>query len=95
LRSDETIACNTPTPGPSGTFESLDGVLGNWCAIETGGALLCFDRGNALPGFGPPPTGSFSELSYGVSHACARALTGEVVCWGDDSLGQSTVPADL
>jgi hypothetical protein len=41
-----------------------------------------------------PPSGTFTSVSAGGSHTCALTVAGEAVCWGSDSYGQSTAPAN-
>ena len=51
-----------------------------------------------VTGFGPDAdaataTLSFTELSAGLYHTCGETNARTIICWGDDSLGQSSVPA--
>jgi len=39
-----------------------------------------------------PPSGTFVQVSVGLSHSCGLATGGALYCWGDDSDGQSTPP---
>ena len=52
---------------------------------------------NPTPTVGQPvdtaPMASFADsLSTGGGHTCALKTDGSIVCWGDDSWGQATVP---
>jgi len=93
ILTDGTSVCwggsYAPTP-PSGTFSGLSSASysGNMCWIGTDGTLQCATSayGTQLPA---TPTGAFSAVSMGYAHACAAPTTGGVVCWGDDSAGET------
>jgi alpha-tubulin suppressor-like RCC1 family protein len=36
--------------------------------------------------------GKFSSISAGGAHSCAVQVSGDAVCWGSNSAGQSNVP---
>ena len=38
------------------------------------------------------PSGRFTQLSAGGQHGCGLRTNGTVVCWGDNSAGQSSAP---
>ena len=40
------------------------------------------------------PTYAVIDISMGNSHSCALKSNGKVVCWGDNSYGQSSPPSD-
>jgi alpha-tubulin suppressor-like RCC1 family protein len=43
-----------------------------------------------------PVTSEFSAISAGPEHACGiRTSDGQILCWGDNSQGQSTAPTDI
>ena len=46
-------------------------------------------------GLGAPPEVSVLSVSLGHRHACAFTESQEVVCWGENEDGQSTVPEGL
>jgi len=93
ILTDGTSVCwggsYAPTP-PSGTFSGLSSASysGNMCWIGTDGTLQCATSayGTQLPA---TPTGAFSAVSMGYAHACGVPTTGGVVCWGDDSAGET------
>jgi alpha-tubulin suppressor-like RCC1 family protein len=51
-----------------------------WCAITTGGRVLCLqgDRWRPVPGLR-----NVVEVACGDTHTCARTGTGAVYCWGE------------
>ncbi len=95
IRTDGTSVCwggsLAPTPIPAGTFSGLSSASysGNMCWIGTDGTLQCATSpyGTFLPA---PPTGAFSAVSMGYAHSCGVPATGGVVCWGDNSKGETT-----
>ena len=48
--------------------------------------------GASAAGFTNAPTGSFESVNAGSSHSCGIKTDGSIVCWGDDTYGQSTPP---
>ncbi len=95
IRTDGTSVCwggsLAPTPIPAGPFSGLSSASysGNMCWIGTDGTLQCATSpyGTFLPA---PPTGAFSAVSMGYAHSCGVPATGGVVCWGDNSKGETT-----
>ncbi|HSD87680.1 MAG TPA: hypothetical protein VLB44_09195, partial [Kofleriaceae bacterium] len=47
-------------------------------------AGLCNTGGAACSG----PSIAWSSIGLGARHACGRSLTGDIYCWGDNSVGQ-------
>ncbi len=94
LLTDGTSVCwggsLAPAPVPAGPFSGLSSASysGNMCWIGTDGTLQCATSpyGTSLPA---PPTGAFSAVSMGYAHSCGVPATGGVVCWGDDSKGET------
>jgi alpha-tubulin suppressor-like RCC1 family protein len=78
-----------PTPGDQIIQDFALGTDGNfWCFISDDKTLSC----NGLTstddyGQVDPPSGEFSTVTAGTSHACALSTEGNVSCWG---LGSST-----
>lgn len=66
-------------------------ILGDF---TVGGAITTTDSGNPTDGpatDGPTDTTHFTDviqIAAGQDHTCALRSTGEVFCWGDNSLGQ-------
>jgi alpha-tubulin suppressor-like RCC1 family protein len=74
---------------PGGTFSALSAAGNYTCGIHSGaGAIECWGEVPAAA-----PGGTFSALSAGLNHACAISATGVLICWGDDTFGQSTPPS--
>ena len=55
--------------------------------LRNDGAVACW--GASL---GPTPGGAMSKISVGAAHACGILVDGALVCWGDNSFGQSDAP---
>jgi len=70
------------------------------CARRRGGTVVCWGENHAgqlgdgtqVPRtLAPAPVVGLTdavELAIGTNHSCARRSTGEVVCWGENALGQ-------
>ncbi len=59
------------------------------CLLDGAGQAMCWS-GYLSPL--SPPSGTFTDIDVGASHACAITTDDEIICWGDDSYGQSTPP---
>ena len=87
IRLDGTAVCPSERyDAPDGTFVALDvedfGEGSYACGVRTNGALNCcgYDEWNKeLP---DPPSGTYSDVRVGKSHACALGVDQRVVCWG-------------
>src|SRR5581483_4870380 len=102
IQSKGTVACwgdnsyGQALP-PAGIFVQLSAGGLYTCGLRVGGNMACW--GNNAYGVAVPRAGSFTQISAGKLHACAiRGGTGgfsipagSVVCWGDDSVGQTDV----
>jgi hypothetical protein len=88
--------CTSHAPAPSDRFTQLsvggfdacgvreDGTVGCWCC-DLGGVAseVCTEA----------PAGIFDRVIVGASIACARAMTGELTCWGWDGFtGEGAQP---
>ena len=79
---------------PPGLFIDVAPGHQHACAIRTDLEIVCWgnDNNDVVSG---APSGQFIDISSGDWHSCAlRANTYEVVCWGGNSQGQTTVPSD-
>ncbi len=86
----------------SGTlFSEISAGQSFTCALDTAGALWCWGVNNSgqlgsggttmstVPQRAIIPVGmTFQQVSVGVSHACALATSGEVLCWGFNNQGR-------
>lgn len=101
------------TPGPvAGMSDAADLVLGDGftCVRRVSGQVWCWGQNiygelgsgatTTIPRPMPGAVVGLSdavEVAAGGSHACARRATGQIVCWGENGVGQlgaTTVPAD-
>ncbi|WP_141736148.1 hypothetical protein [Oligoflexus tunisiensis] len=64
------------------------------CAILANDSLRCWGRQD-LVNSQPPPETSFLDLALGENHACGINSEERLVCWGDNSYGQTVPPAAL
>ena len=77
----------------TGVFEAVHAYGRNACAAGVGGELACWSSSAAFPGL-TPPTDAFDDWDVGGAHGCGiRSADGTLVCWGNDSYGQSSPPA--
>ncbi len=60
------------------------------CTREQGGQLRAWGN-REVSQFEVPP-GRFHQLSCGETHCCALRTDGEILCWGLDHQGQTSVP---
>ena len=88
---------------PAGvTFSSITSGDVHTCGLlQPSGAVRCWGsnyRWDGSPYYGqatPPEGERFSAISAGYNHTCGLTLDGRVVCWGDNTQGQSTPPSGL
>lgn len=74
-------------PAP-GRYSQLSLGRDSGCGIlRDSGAAVCWGKS-----LGPTPTGAMSKISVGAAHACGVLTDGALVCWGDNSFGQSDAP---
>lgn len=87
------------TAGQIAVPDGLEGVThlaagyGHNCAADADGELTCWGRRQSLAG-APAALEGLVQLVAGRNHTCA--IYGEhrdLICWGEDSEGQSTLPA--
>jgi len=94
---DDSIACSGSISGgiPDGAFASIVSARHASCAIlrgETSKAnVRCWGANDN--GLATPPEVSAVRLVNGVQHFCAIQPTGDLVCWGLSSSGQTDAPA--
>ena len=93
---------SVPTAVAGGmTFSAITANGSHTCAITTSGAAYCWgddtegelgDSGGAQYKYAPVPVHSggvtFTTISAGFNHTCARATTGAIYCWGGNENGQ-------
>jgi hypothetical protein len=68
----------------------------------TSSGLTCWGAGlentGVAPNYGqsiiPPNIGTVNEISAGLLHTAVRLANNNVICWGNNQYGQSTVPPD-
>ena len=78
---------DSPSPLPDGAHQ-LDALHLAPAEADTPSDL----RPDLAPG-GEPPALAFATVSAGFSSACGVKTDSTIVCWGDNSWGESTPPA--
>jgi alpha-tubulin suppressor-like RCC1 family protein len=71
-------------------------VASNCLAIAAGGGQsLALGTDGTVVGSGayPPPAGNYVAIAAGTAHGLALRADGQVVAWGDNTHGQTNVPA--
>lgn len=101
IKQDDTVQCwgasmSTVPYASIGTVKSITNPSGGLyaCAIKTDDTLTCWAPWTGGL-FVPPGSGTVKSVSVGASHYCAVKTDDTVRCWGDDTYGQTTVPATL
>src|SRR6185312_5857983 len=97
LKSDGTVVCwGSNVQGQSAVPSGLTGVTqlsaGSFqtCALRFDGSVLCW--------FDPAPSGLANETFLNATdytHDCVVNAGGVPFCWGDNSSGETTIPAGL
>ncbi len=81
------------TEPPAGSFSQVVVELDYACAIsDADQSIHCWGKPVTDLGQLLPPEGSFSLIDLGSATGCGLRSSGEVACWGDDSLGQASAP---
>jgi hypothetical protein len=79
---------------PSGTrFNTVaPGIARDRCGIATAGTATCWGYPDSQ--VTSPPSGTFTAIAIGGSHACGVKSDGQMACWGNNTGGQApaTVP---
>lgn len=100
LASGDRTSRPEPMLSDSGPWEATDTDTFHGCAIQSG-VIACWGRGiegqlgtgdiadREVPAIiAPPPSESWSEVSTGRFHTCARDVLGDVYCTGMNENGQ-------
>jgi hypothetical protein len=75
------------------TFYSVELVESETAApTKTPAAISTATPSPPTPTPSPTPVDVVPAVSAGATHSCTLTVKGEVVCWGDDSYGQSSTP---
>ena len=100
LKTDGSLLCwgddsanqvsNTPSSGSY--IQVSTGESGAICAIDVASAVTCWGNTSLQ---GTPPSDTFTQITLGAGHACGLRTDGQLICWGDNTYGQSTVPAGV
>lgn len=79
--------------GPaSSVFKTVGaGASASRCGILSDHSLACWGTPGSAVAIAP--SGSFSAITLGGSHACAVKTTGSIQCWGSNDVGQA--PANV
>ena len=90
---------------PTGTFSMVSAGLESACGIRPDRTLVCWGRSmnsststatstttSTSTGMGTTIAGTFSSVSVGYGFACAIRTDGSLLCWGENSDGQTTEP---
>jgi hypothetical protein len=101
LRDDGSVACwgagaglgNARTP-PSGAFVSIT-VESDACGVRPDGTVECWNpyNGPSDAPIAPPPAGTFTSVSAGVSFSCGVRTDSTLACRGNDSEGETKPPS--
>ena len=79
-----------PVPPPTGTYRGLGIHSGAYCAVSTGGELVCWAGASAIVDHIPAGS-NYTQLHVGRYHACALDDLGHVTCWGEDYYSTGTI----
>lgn len=75
-----------------GRYVSFSIGFSHICGVHSqDGTVEC--PGDGRYGQTVPPTGHYTDVSAGNSHACALHVDGHVDCWGRNHYGQATAPS--
>ncbi len=64
------------------------------CSNSFGSRSCACNYGFKGDGITCNPRPRFSQISSGLEHVCAVTLAGQVLCWGNNTLGQASPPPD-
>ena len=103
LKVDATVVCwGTQSKTAYATSDQLKNVSqisaggGQTCAIKLDQSVTCWGLSDPVGSLQPPLGLRAVQISSGYTfHVCAVDLSSHAVCWGNNSNGQSDVPADL
>ena len=94
------------TSPPTGTFSSVSCGHESACGVMTDSTLVCWGgpmnsststatstNTSTSLSTGTTIAGTFSSVSVGYAFACATRTDGSLLCWGENSDGQTTQPS--
>lgn len=97
VRNDGTVVCwgsnsyGEATP-PAGEFIQVSGSYDYTCGVRSDRQLICWGASSVLT---QPPTGNYSAVDAGFSHACALLQgVSTAVCWGSNYYGEASPPSN-
>ena len=86
----EEFGVNDP---PAGAFSRVEVGPDYACALRAAdGGVECWGEPVEDLEQTAPPEGPFASIALAADVACGLRPTGEIACWGDDSLGQASPP---
>jgi hypothetical protein len=98
IDADGSLRCNGQeehglTSPPEGAFSHVSIEIDYACAIRVDdGSVQCWGEPLVDAGQLSSPEGAFAHIDLAAESACGLRATGEITCWGDDSVGQSSPP---
>jgi hypothetical protein len=96
-KTDNSVVCwgsiNSNQVPQNMTVTQMSAYESGNCGVATNGRLQCWGNVGWFPS--DPPFGTdFTYVGIGDNHGCAVKTDNSAICWGTESLGQTTVPPD-